>query len=83
MGENVFEEQVGEYLRYNGFFLIRDYVIHFEDRQAQEIDFVGVRLPQSIEQTVHSDGHFSAFIFKDDYEKLNLDEPHKMILLAG
>jgi hypothetical protein len=83
MPENIFEGQVEEYFRYNGFFLIRDYVIHFEGKQAQEIDFVGVRLPYSIEQTVYSNGNFSTYVFEDDYEKLFLHEPNKIILLVA
>jgi len=83
MSVNPFEEQASEYLRYNGFFLIRGFVIHFEDANAQEIDFVGVRLPESVEQTVYSDGQFSAFVFKDDGEKLDLSDTPEIILVVA
>jgi len=83
MNENIFEEQVSEYLRYNGFFLIRDFVIHFEDSQPQEIDFVGIRLPKSIEQTMYSNGRYSNFVFEEDVEKLNLGDTSNAILLIA
>lgn len=83
MNNNVFEEQVSEYLRYNGFFLIRDFVIHFEDGQAQEMDFVGIRLPESVEQTMYSDGHFSRFVFQDDGERLSFSETPEIVLLVA
>jgi len=83
MNENIFEEQVSEYLRYNGFFLIRDFVVHFEDSHPQEIDFVGIRLPKSVEQTVYSDGRYSNFVFGDDVEKLNLGDTSDAILLIA
>lgn len=83
MSKNIFEEQVDEYLRYNGFFLVRGFVIHFEDAHAQEIDFVGVRLPRSVEQTVYSGGRYSNFVFQDDYEKLNLNKMSEIILLIA
>jgi len=83
MSNNVFEEQVSEYLRYNGFFLVRDFVIHFEDAQACEIDFIGIRLPRSVEQTVYSDGRYSSFVFQDDSEKLGPNETPEMIFLIA
>ena len=83
MSNNVFEEQVSEYLRYNGFFLIRDFVIHFENAQAQEIDFVGIRLPESVEQTMYSDGYFSTFVFQDDGERLSFSETPEIVLLVA
>jgi hypothetical protein len=81
--KNIFEDQVAEYLRYNGFFAINDYVMHIDNRQAQEIDFVGIRLPHSVEQTICPDGIFSTFVFKDDYEKLALNEPKITTLLVA
>lgn len=83
MSNNVFEEHVSEYLRYNGFFLIRGFVIHFEDDQAQGVDFVGVKLPKSVEQTVYSNGGFSNFVFQDDGEKLSISDPSEIILLIA
>ena len=83
MSDNVLEDQVSEYLRYNGFFLIRGFVIHFEDAQAQEIDFVGVRLPKSVEQTAYSNGRYSNFVFKDDDRRLELSSSPEIILLVA
>lgn len=83
VNSNIFEEQAGEYLRYNGFFLIRGFVIHFEDAQPEEIDFVSIRLPESVEQTMYANGSFSNFVFKDDGDKLNLSEIPEIILLVA
>lgn len=83
MSDNVLEDQVSEYLRYNGFFLIRGFVIHFEDAQAQEIDFVGVRLPKSVEQTAYSNGRYSNLVFKDDDSRLKLSSSPEIILLVA
>lgn len=83
MSTNIFEGQVSEYLRYNGFFFIRDFVIHFEDGRPQEIDFVGIRLPKSIEQTAYRNGRYSNFVFEDDVERLNLGSVSDVILLIA
>ncbi len=82
MGINIFEDQAGEYLRLNGFFLIPNFVIHFEDAQAQEIDLLGVRLSGSVEQTMYSNGGFAKSVFQDD-DKLDLRDNSETIFLIG
>jgi hypothetical protein len=82
MSVNIFEDQAHEYLRLNGFFLVRNFVIHFENAQAQEIDLLGIRLPGSVEQTMYSDGKFATLVFQDD-ERLELRDNSEVILLIG
>jgi hypothetical protein len=71
MSFNSGEEIVGEYLRLNGFLLIRDFTIHFIDRNPSDIDFIGVRMPYSVECCIHENGQLSTLIFEED--NVNLD----------
>lgn len=78
------EEIFDEYLRLNGFLTIRNYVLHIEGGQAQEVDIIGVRLPHSTESTMYSDGCFSEFVFVDDTDTLKLDvNPDTILFLIG
>lgn len=82
MPPNVLEEKASEYLRLNGFFLISNFVIHFEDKQPEEIDFLGTKLPGSIEQTMFANGQFSTCVFQDDVS-IPLDDNSNIMLLVG
>lgn len=74
LSANILENQASEYLRLNGFFLIPNFVVHFENARAQEIDLIDIRPPGSVEMTMYSDGSYSNFVFKDDAEKLDLNK---------
>ena len=84
MASNDFENLCRLYLRLNGFFHIANFTLHFVDKQAEEVDFVGVRLPNSKEIPMNSSGAFrQRETFRDDSNLISEDITSRLILLMG
>ena len=84
MTRNDFERLCSIYLRLNGFFHITDFTVHYTDRNPEEIDFIGIRLPNSVEKAIKSDGSFDEnHVFNDDPRLLGWINNSKLTILLG
>ena len=66
MSTDIGEELIEEYLRLNGFFLIRRFTIHHTDKNPSDVDFIGVRMPGSIEIVEDATDPLQSVVFEDD-----------------
>lgn len=72
MSIDVGEELIEEYLRLNGFFLIRRFTIHFKDKNPSDVDLIGVRMPDSFEIIEDEDDPLQSEVFEDDPKLLKV-----------
>lgn len=86
MARNDFERLCSLYLRLNGFFHMVNFSLHFtpKKKKAEEIDFVGVRFPNSSEKPLTKNGDYDErFPFRDDKQLLCLMDNSKVAILLG
>lgn len=84
MARNDFERLCRLYLRLNGFFHVTDFTVHFTDKNPEEIDFIGVRFPNSIEKAIRSNGSFDEdHVFADDPYILEWIDNSKLTIVLG
>lgn len=61
-----------------------NFTLHFVDKQAEEVDFIGVRFPNSKEIPMNSSGTFEEDeTFNDDSNLISEDMNSKLLLLIG
>ena len=86
MLRNDFERLCSLYLRLNGFFHITNFTLHFvpKSKKAEEIDFVGLRFPNSSEMPMTESGDYDETIpFEDDVQLLEIIDYSKITVLVG
>jgi len=86
MIRNDFERLCSLYLRLNGFFHIANFTVHYtpKSKKAEEIDFVGVRFPNSSEKPLKEDGNYDDIHpFEDDEKILCMIDKSKVTILLG
>ena len=84
---NDFERLCSLYLRLNGFFHFSDFTVHkFDEKEkkwmTEEIDFIGVRFPESSETPIYTNGRLLDTYFEDD-SKLVARLKNNLIVLIG
>jgi hypothetical protein len=77
------EEWIEEYLRLNGFFLIRRFTIHFVDKNPSDVDFIGVRMPGSVEVVEDEADPLQSEVFEDDPRLQRFLPPECIALLIA
>jgi hypothetical protein len=86
MPRNDFERLCSLYLRLNGFFLITNFTLHYtsKKKKTEEIDFVGVRFPNSREIPLTKNGDYDEeYAFVDDEKMLKWIDNSKITILLG
>jgi hypothetical protein len=83
---NDFERLCSLYLRLNGFFHTVNFTLHYtpKRKKTEEIDFVGVRFPDSCETPMTENGNYDEeFRFEDDKQLLDMIDDSKITILLG
>ena len=86
MARNDFERLCSLYLRLNGFFHMTNFSLHFtsKKKKAEEIDFLGVRFPNSSELPMTETGDYDDRIpFADDEQLMKMIDNSKITILLG